>query len=266
MINRIATCLAPLFVPATRPDRFQKAATSGTDAVIIDLEDAVAPQDKVMARRELTRSALFTVPVMIRINAANTEWFADDVAKARELDVAGIMLPKAESRETVEHLHQLSGGLPVIAIVESARGLAEARNIAPSVSRLAFGSLDYCVDLGCSHEAEALASARSELVLASRLASIAPPLDGVTPSIDDQDAVVTDARRAAVYGFGGKMCIHPSQLRSVMKAFMPSDEEIVWATAIVTQSGAGVSLVAGSMVDAPVLLRAQQILSRVNSK
>ena len=259
MINKnTAPCVAPLFVPATSPERFAKAAASGADAVIIDLEDAVASNEKVSARDAL-RSAKGSF--LVRINGSNTPWFADDVAACKALDVAAIMLPKVERVAEIDHLNMLSNNIPVIALIESAFGLANARAIASSgVARLAFGSLDFAVDLGCAHEPDALLFARSELVMASRLAGIAAPLDGVTVAIDDSVLLQEDSRRAASFGFGGKLCIHPKQIETVLTAFRPSADEIAWAERIMLAADDGVVNVGGTMVDVPVRLRAQRIL------
>src|SRR5215470_2193604 len=174
------SCLAPLFVPADRPDRFAKAAASGADAVIIDLEDAVAPERKAAVRDALSREVLPAAPILLRINAASTEWFAADAAAARALGVDGVLLPKSEGAGDLDKVRAIAGPLDVVALIESARGVANARTIAAGgAARLAFGSIDYAVDLGCSHERGALLAARSELVLASRLAGILAPLDGV---------------------------------------------------------------------------------------
>ncbi len=259
--------VAPLFVPATRPDRFVKAARSGAEAVIIDLEDAVAPAEKSITRDALRREMLPDFPVILRINAAGTQWFEDDARAALRLGINCLMLPKAESVEDVQRLRQIAGDVGVIALIESARGLANARNIAlAGIQRLAFGSIDYCVDIGCSHEPDAMLFARSEVVLASRLAGILPPLDGVTLSFEDQELVETDARRAASLGFGGKLCIHPTQISIVQKAFAPTDAEVTWAQAILAHDSLGAANVAGTMVDEPVRLRARQILGRISNR
>lgn len=258
------TCIAPLFVPATRPDRFAKAAVSGADAVIIDLEDAVAPADKSSARSALKTNLNLSVPMMIRINGVRTEWFKDDVECAIAAGVRCIMLPKAESREDVAKIKIMSVNVDVVAIIETAQGLANARDIAAGgAARLAFGSLDFSVDVNCALDAEVLAPVRSEIVLASRLARITPPLEGVTAEIDDHERLTVDARRACNFGFGGKMCIHPSQVASVLAAFTPSQSEIDWARSVLSKGDVGVLKVGGAVVDAPVILRAKQILLRM---
>ncbi|KZL15497.1 Citrate lyase subunit beta-like protein [Pseudovibrio axinellae] len=253
----------PLFVPADRPDRFEKAAASGADAVILDLEDAVAHDNKDTARSALSTS--FTeLPVLVRINPVGTPWIENDLAALRGLACAGVILPKAEGPTSIAVVSEALGGdLPVMALIESANGLAQTRTIAadPSVCRLIFGSIDYCADLGCAHERDALLHARSELVLASRLAGIAAPIDGVTTQLDDLSKTRSDAAYARTLGMSGKLCIHPRQIAEVRQAFTPTDSEINWARRVLS-SGDGAVLVDGAMVDAPVRIRAQRILAQ----
>ncbi len=170
------------------------------------------------------------------------------------------MLPKAERIADIARLHRLA---PVIAMVESAVGLAEARSIAQSgfAVRLAFGSVDYAADIGCDHTREMLYAARSELVLASRLGQLPAPLDGVTTDLTSPEIAREDARAACSQGFGGKLLVHPSQVGPVLDAFRPSLEEIDWARRIIA-SGDGAVAVDGMMVDEPVRIRARAILAR----
>lgn len=250
---------APLFVPANRPDRFAKAAASCADAVVLDLEDAVAAADKDHARARLAGLPP-DCPVIVRINAIGTPWHEADLAALRSLPLAALMLPKAEDADAIAGL--ACGNLLIIALIETARGLAAARTIAalPNVARLAFGSVDYCLDLGMEHQRDLLLPARSELVLASRLAEIAAPLDGVTTQLDAA-AAADDAGHARAIGMAGKLCIHPLQVRSVIDAFLPSEAEVEWARRVLG-SGDGAASVDGEMVDEPVRLRAHGILER----
>ncbi|PRY85067.1 HpcH/HpaI aldolase/citrate lyase family protein [Donghicola tyrosinivorans] len=250
-----------LFVPATRPDRFAKAAASGADAIILDLEDAVLPDDKDAARANL--SAGFDCPVIVRINATGTPWHKDDCAAVAALDCAAVMVPKAEDPETLRRISETTGK-PLVALIETALGMANARAIAQTagVVRLAFGSVDYCADLGCDHTPEALLTARSELVLAARLGGLAGPLDGVTTRIDDPATVTADAARAKALGMSGKLCIHPAQIAPATQAFRPDAAQIAWATRVLAASE-GAARVDGEMVDEPVRLRARAILAGV---
>lgn len=256
----VITIRAPLFVPANRPERFAKAAASGADAVILDLEDAVATDAKDAARAALDVG--FTkLPVIVRINAHGTPWHDADVRAVAALKPAAVILPKAEEPAQVGSVIAALAGVPVIALVESARGLANARALAEAgVVRLAFGSVDFCADLGCEHLREVLLPARSELVLASRLAGIAAPIDGVTVQLDDLTISHADAAHSRALGMTGKLCIHPKQIAEVKRAFAPTSAEIDWAQRVLA-SGDGAVSVDGAMVDEPVRLRARAILA-----
>ncbi|SEK09128.1 Citrate lyase subunit beta-like protein [Marinovum algicola] len=253
---------APLFVPATRPERFAKAAPAGADAIIIDLEDAVAPAQKQSARQSLD-TEFNTLPVILRINAPGTPWFSEDLQAAKALHPAAVMLPKAENPAAINTVARDLPGLPLIALIETAVGMAHAREIASleGVVRLAFGSVDYCVDLGCRHQRDSLLSARTELVLAARLAGKVAPLDGVTTALDRPGILRDDAQHARDLGMTGKLCIHPSQVPEVLAAFAPSPEELAWARQVLTASDGAVRI-DGEMVDAPVRARAEALLAR----
>jgi citrate lyase subunit beta/citryl-CoA lyase len=253
-----------LFVPGNRPERFAKALASGAHAVIVDLEDAVPATQKEAARAAVAEWLAPGQPVFLRVNAAGTPWFDDDVRVCEIPGLAGIVLPKAETADAVDAIRSRVGDkVPVLPLIESARGMWNVLAVARSagVSRLVFGSIDYQADLGLADDE--LLHARSRLVLASRVAEIAPPVDGVTTAIDDVEVLRRDARRARSLGFGAKLCIHPNQVAPVNEAFRPTDAEIAWARRVVdadaAASGAAVA-VDGKMVDRPVLLKARAIL------
>ena len=253
-----------LFVPGSRPDRFEKALAAGADAVIIDLEDAVAPADKERAREAVCAWLAPHHAVMVRINGADTAWFRDDLALCRRPGVAAVMLPKAERAEDVAAVRG-AGAATVLPLIESAAGMAALAAIAaaPGVQRLVFGSIDFQVDLGMRDALEdELLFFRSQLVLASRLAGLQAPVDGVSTAIDDADQLRDDVLRARRLGFGGKLCIHPRQVASVNRHFAPSAAERAWAQRVLdaaAASGGAAIAVDGKMVDKPVILRAQAI-------
>lgn len=253
--------LVPLFVPADRPERFEKAAAAGADAIIVDLEDAVAVTSKDHARAAL-RAGFASVPILLRVNGIGTPWHEADMAALARLGFSAVIVPKAEVSPAFENLCARSS-VPIVALVESARGLADARRLAtlPNVKRVAFGSIDFCADLGCTHSREVLLAARSELVLASRLAGLSAPIDGVTTSIDDTALVASDARHASDLGFGAKLCIHPRQIEAIRTGFMPDPIEIAWANKVLA-GGDGAEAVDGAMVDEPVRIRARALLQR----
>jgi citrate lyase subunit beta/citryl-CoA lyase len=252
-----------LFVPGNRPERFARAAASGASAVIVDLEDAVPPADKDAARMQVAGALDPSMPVVVRINAEDTPWFEDDLALCRHAGVAAIMLPKAESVDNLRRVAQL--GLPMLPLIETACGMAAVDALArvKGVARLAFGSIDFQFDLGIEGDDEELLHFRSMLVLASRVAGLASPIDGVTVALDDDAQLRADTLRARRFGFGAKLCIHPRQVAPVNAGFRPTDAELAWATRVLAAAreanGAAVA-VDGKMVDRPVILRAQRIV------
>lgn len=256
-----------LFVPGDRPDRFEKARAAGADAVIFDLEDAVSMGQKLMARESVRAHLDASRPAWLRINAFETPWFAGDVATlASHPGTAGIVLPKCEGPEQIaavlEHAHPQ---LVILPLVETARGVANLDVLcnAPRVQRIVFGTLDFQIDLGIDCDGEALNIFRSRIVLASRLAGIGAPVDGVTTALDDIAAIEAHARRGRNFGFGGKLCIHPKQLDAIHRAYAWSDAERAWADRVLLaaeRSGGGAVAVDGRMVDMPVIQKAQRII------
>jgi citrate lyase subunit beta/citryl-CoA lyase len=253
-----------LFVPGSRPDRFDKALAAGAAQVIVDLEDAVGPQDKDKARDALRAWLSPDRSVIVRINAADTPWFADDLTLCATAGVAAIMLPKAEQPHVASVMR--AGAPGVIALVENAVAFATLGMLAaaPGVMRLAFGSIDFQADLGMRDATEDdLVAFRSALVLASRVANLPPPVDGVTAALDDEARLREDVLRARRLGFGGKLCIHPRQVATVNALFAPSAEEVAWAHRVIDatrNAGGNAVSVDGRMVDRPVVLRAEAIL------
>ena len=254
-----------LFVPGDRPERFDKAWASDADEIIIDLEDAVAPAGKEQARHSVAGWLDPRRPVWLRVNAVDSAWFEDDLRLACEPGLAGIVLPKAEAvpDALLELLQQgRIGG--VIALIETAEGLRCAREIAatPGMRRLAFGSIDFQVDLGIEGDGDELLFFRSQLVWQSRLAGLPAPIDGVATAIDDETLVRTQSLHSRRLGFGARLCIHPRQLAPVHEAFTPGAAERAWATRVMAAleaSGGAAVAVDGRMVDRPVWLQAQRI-------
>lgn len=274
----LAAARSFLFVPANRPERFAKALASGADVVIIDLEDAVAPRDKAAARRQLADAfGRFSEPerarLLVRLNACGSLWQADDLRLLQQLTaqgLAGVMVPKAETVAGLQRVAQVLGpACALLPLLESVAGLdaADALATAPQVLRLAFGNLDFQADVGlaCGPDEAELAPVRLALVLASRRAGRPAPVDGVTPGTQDSAQLQADAARGRRGGFGGKLCIHPSQVAGVNAAFAPSTAELLWAQRVMAAfaaAGGGVFSLDGRMVDAPVLRLAQRTLAQ----
>lgn len=260
----LATARSFLFVPGDRSDRFDKAAAAGAHVVIIDLEDAVAADRKTAARTSAAAWLSDRGRAVVRINS-DGEDAADDLAALANLNgLIGVMLPKAESAEQVGEIRAAVGDVPIIALIETAAGIAAARDVAraPGVVRLAIGSLDLAVDLEITEDSRSMASARWEIVLASRLAELPAPVDTVTAEIGDGSASRQAAERARMDGFTGKLCIHPAQVLPVNSTFAPTEDEVSWAARVIEASRSdAVASVDGAMVDKPVIERARRILA-----
>lgn len=257
------TLRLPLFVPGDRPERFAKAEASGADCVIIDLEDAVAPEAKDLARTCAGRHELSRKPVLVRINGVGSPWFEDDLAALAVASISGVVLPKAERDTDIRAVRDSLGDVAVVPLIETARGLINVAETlsAAGVAVAAFGSLDLALDLGSSPSWEALSLARQHLVLHSRLAGLPGPLDGVTTNFTDPDLVEADARRAAELGFSGKLLIHPAQAEPAQRGLQPSDEAVRQAERIVAAGTGGAVQVDGTMVDRPLVERAMHVLA-----
>lgn len=274
----LATATSWLFVPASRPERIAKALASGADAVIVDLEDAVAPQDKEGARAALLGAfgqlqVAERARVLVRINAHGTPWFDRDLQALAQLvaqGAAGVVLPKAEAADAMALLLPALGtqGL-LVPIIESVAGLhaIDAIARAPRVLRLAFGHLDFQVDAGmaCAEDETELVPVRLAVVLAARRAQLPAPIDGVTVNTQDAAVVQADAARALRGGFGGKLSIHPMQVAPINAAFAPTEAQLQRAQQVLAAAEAaqgGVCVVDGRMVDAPVIALAHKTLQR----
>lgn len=259
-----------LFVPGDRPERFDKALAAGAHAVIIDLEDAVTPARKEQAREQLRAWLQHAVtPVFVRVNPAGTLWHAQDCELLALPTVRGVMVPKAQDAADLARIAgMLRPGQALVPLVESVEGWFEAAALAavPKVERLAFGSFDFMSDAGIQADGPELDPVRTQLVLVSRRAGIAAPIDGVSLAIDDAAQLEADARRARRFGLGAKLCIHPRQVAAVHAAFAPRPEEIEWARrvlAALATGSLGAVAVDGKLVDRPVALLAERILAEV---
>ncbi|MGH6637610.1 MAG: HpcH/HpaI aldolase/citrate lyase family protein [Polaromonas sp.] len=278
--SALALARSFLFVPANRPERYAKALASGAGAVIIDLEDAVPADGKLAARTQLAE-AFASLPagqrsrLLVRINAGGTPWHDDDLLLLAQLareGLAGVVLPKVESAAELSRVAARVGkACALLPMLESAAGLAalEALALSPGVARLVFGNLDFQADVGmaCGPDETELLPVRLALVLASRRAGLAAPVDGVTPNTGQSDAgaqVQADAARSRRGGFGAKLCIHPAQVAVVNAALGPTAAEVEWARRVLEKNsgaGGGVFSLDGRMVDAPVLRLARRTLA-----
>lgn len=262
-----------LFVPASRMDRVEKALATQADAIIIDLEDAVALAEKDRARQDLDAWLSHQKNlerIWVRINPLQTELGHTDINLLGRHSVAGWVLPKAENMTDISVLQQKKAMTSQIALlIESAIGVANARQLASQtdVSRLMFGTIDFQLDLNmkCDELETQLNTFRLELTLASTLAGIYPPVDGVTVSTSDEQLLQNSVQQAQQHGFSAKLCIHPNQVATVNQGFMPSAQEYDWAKRVIegdqTHQGAAFA-VDGKMVDKPVIELAKRIINQ----
>jgi citrate lyase subunit beta / citryl-CoA lyase len=262
-----------LFVPGNRPERFAKALGSGADAIVLDLEDAVAPAGKGAARDAIAQwrrqaGDADRARIVVRINDARSSAFVDDLRLLRDARIAAVMLPKAEAAAQVQAVRAAVPEGGVLALIESALGVAKAQEVAEAdgVVRLVFGTLDYALDLDLDivDSAEGLSHAASMLALASRIAGLAAPVAGVTPQLDDGQRLLADLAWSRRHGFCAKLCVHPRQVAPIHSALAPSPQAIEWARRVLAAESAspGAAQLDGRMVDRPVVLQAQRTLRR----
>lgn len=279
-----------LFAPGNRPRFLEKVGQCGADAVILDLEDAVpiAAKETTRAAVRTAVSALTSCPVYVRVNPLTaTTGFSlavggADLQAVVCADLAGVILPKVETAADVqhadalvsdlEHQHGLAEGtIDLIPIIETARGVHQAFDIAsatPRLKRLAFGAGDFTRDIGVRWSRRETESqhARSVLVVASRAAGIEAPLDSVWINLQDQRGLMRSASMGKQLGFQGKMAIHPSQVEPINAAFSPTAREIAFATRVVDAfrqaeaDGAAAIQLDGQFIDYPIVESAQRLL------
>lgn len=262
--------IAALYLPATRPDRFIKALTSGADAVILDLEDAVPAGAKDSAREEAVR--LLTtrartsgaegdrhraVAVQVRINNLASPWWRRDVTALAGLAAripaarpTAVRVPKVETAEQVRLIADLLGGdVPLYCLIESARGLEAAFEIAsahPAVAGVALGEADLAGELGVADSG--LAWARSRLVVAARAAGLPSPAMSVYPRLEDAEGLYASCVAGRGAGFLGRSVLHPKQLPAVLRAFTPAPAEVAAAEATLDALGRADILEGGTAV------------------
>ena len=269
-----------LFAPAVRPDLLRKMPRTDADAIVIDLEDATPPDAKDTGRVEM-RSAVADLagqlPILVRVNDDTTPWHDDDLDSLPTEGLAGLVMPKIE---TIASLDSLAARLadrgldmPVIGGVETALGVADARSLLAHdlISAAYFGAEDFIADLGGVRTAsnDEVAYARAQIALAGRLADVTV-IDQIVADFTDDDRCRRECLEARAMGYGGKLCIHPSQVSIANAAFLPSSEEIDRARRLLEAyddaKAQGVASVAfeGQMVDEPVARQARRVLAQAD--
>ncbi len=278
-----------LFAPATDLRKVDKALSLDADAVIFDLEDAVAVSEKVRAR-SLVVDVLSRVRregVYVRVNGVNTPWALRDIMAVVGNRPMGIMLPKSECAEEIRRVDWLigqlekeynlpAGKIELVPLIESARGVAGACQVASScerVRRVAFGAVDYTLDMGIrlTPQGNELFYARSQLAVACRSAGLEGPIDTVYVNLKDYEGLRKECLHARELGFSGKLVIHPSQIGQVNEVFSPAPSEVEYAAKVVRAfdeaESMGIAAVQldGKFIDYPVASWARRILENARS-
>lgn len=268
MTGPLAALRSLLFVPGGRTELLAKVARVRPDAVVVDLEDAVAPGAKDEARSAAVAALAGERPgagiVLLRINPPGTPWYDADVEAAAGAAVDGVVLPKHERPEQLSELRAaLPAGARVVVGIESALGVADCRPLlADRPDAAYFGAEDFIADLGGRRTpagAEVL-YARSRVCLAARLAGVVA-LDQAVVAVRDDAAFRADATQGRDLGYRGKICVHPAQVVVAHEVFTPTAAEIGHARAVLDAAGAGVGVVDGQMVDAVHITMARSVLA-----
>ncbi|MFN8633660.1 MAG: CoA ester lyase [Chloroflexota bacterium] len=276
-----------LFVPGHRARFYEKLAEFRPDAVIVDLEDAVPPAEKPLARsmvhERLGTPLLAGLQVFVRVNAVDTPYFRDDVRGVVATGLDGIFLPKASTAEQLHEANMLlaqaelrvgvpMGAVRIVPIVESVRGALNARDLAtaaPRVMALAFGAEDFSLDLGVERSRDGIETLypRAQVALAAhdggKLA-----IDTPWTAIDDPDGLLRETRQGRQLGYVAKQAIHPSQIASIHQVFTPTADEVAWAKRVIEAydeaigRGTGAINLDGKLIDVPMVARARRVLEQ----
>lgn len=264
-----------LFVPGDSGRKIEKAFGTAAGVIILDLEDGVAPAAKSQAREtvltvlgQLSEETRAAKKLVLRCNAADSPFFSEDLELAARLNVDALMVPKCEGARDIKAVLQVLPEMTIVPLIESARGvvcLEEIVRAAKSIRRVAFGAVDFALDLDVdwTREGDERRFAMGQLVLLSRARDLDPPLGAVFPVTDDPDAFLADVRMEKRMGFSGKMTIHPRQIEWLAEANHLTPEEQAWSRRVVEAfeaAGSGAIQVDGRLVDLPVYLNARRRL------
>ena len=258
---------ALLFLPASNPRAIAKARASDADLVILDLEDAVKPEDKDRAREAAVAAVAeaWPMPVAIRINGSRTEWHGQDVVAAMHSNAAMIVVPRVEAKDELAFVRQQTGR-PVAAMIETAKGVLGAVTIAHEAAALIAGTNDLAADLHLPPGAgrRSMQMALQSIVLAARAERIAA-FDGVFNRLDDDQGFAAEAADGRALGFDGKTLIHPNQIALCHAAFAPSAEELARAERLVAAATGGAERFEGAMIETMHVDAAKRLLVRSRS-
>lgn len=256
-----------LFLPASNPRAVIKARELPADLVVLDLEDAVKPDDKTTARKAAVEAvkAEWRMPVAIRINAAGTKWHSLDIDAVARSEADLVVVPRAVSAHLVRDVGK-TVGKPVLAMIETAAGVLAAPQIAESSAGLIAGTNDLRADLRLPLDAsrEPISASLQMIVLSARAAGI-PAFDGVFNGLDDAQGFLREAEEGRRLGFDGKSLIHPSQVDPCHRAFAPTEAEVERARALVETFHGGAERFGNEMIERMHVAAAQRVLDRAGT-
>jgi citrate lyase subunit beta/citryl-CoA lyase len=276
-----------LFVPGHRARFYEKLADFRPDAVIVDLEDAVPPAEKPLARatvrERLGGPLLRDLRVFVRVNAVGSSYFGDDVRGVVAPGLDGIFVPKAESAEQLHIANMLLaqnelrlgmplGAIRIVPIVETVKGVLSAAELvaaSPRVMALAFGAEDFTLDLGVERSRDGVETRypRAHVALVAHAAGRFA-IDTPWTAIDDPDGLLAETTEGRQFGYTAKQAIHPSQIETIHRVFTPTPEEVSWARRVVdaydaaVAAGTGAINLDGKLIDVPMVARARRVLER----
>ena len=256
-----------LFLPASKPRAIAKAREVSADLVILDLEDAVKPEDKAAARDAAVEAVAtpWRVPIAIRINGAGSEWHSLDLDAAARSTADLIVVPRAISAHLVHEVVE-TVSKPVLAMIETAAGVLAAAEIARECAGLIAGTNDLRTDLRLPLDAtrEPISASLQLIVLAARAAGVAA-FDGVFNNLEDSDGFLKEAKDGRRLGFDGKSLIHPNQIAACHQAFAPSAGEVDRAKAVIDAFHGGAERFGNEMIERMHVEAAQRLLERAKS-
>jgi len=267
-VNGISAVRSVLFLPASNPRAIIRARESAADLVILDLEDAVKPEDKDSARGAAVEAAAtdWPMPVAIRVNGVGTEWHSLDVDAVAGSQAHYVVLPRATSAHLARGLAEATGK-PLLAMIETAAGVLAAAEIASESAALIAGTNDLRADLRVpiANDRSPILTALQMIVLAARAAGIAV-FDGVFNNLNDPDGFIAECGHARRLGFDGKTLIHPKQIDPCNRAFSPSPDEVARAKRLIDAYGGGAERFEGQMIERMHLEAAKRVVERAKTR
>jgi citrate lyase subunit beta/citryl-CoA lyase len=264
-VSDLRLCRTLLFLPASNPRAIEKARGLAEDMVVLDLEDAVKPDDKDRAREAAVaavREGFGSRVAAVRVNVPDSPWYEADVAALRDSRASALILPKAESARQMRDLSDRTGA-PVLAMIETARGVQAAAAIGPATIGLVAGTNDLAADLAVPPGSgrAGLALGLQTVVLAARAAGVAA-FDGVYNRLDDEDGLAAECREGRAFGFDGKSLIHPGQIDTANRIFGPSESELEAAIRLIAAATGGAERFEGRMIEAMHVDQARALLAK----